>query len=209
MSMLKALTLTQPWATLVAIGQKRIETRSWSTPYLGPIAIHAAKGFPGWAKETCDESPFYEVLTKHKDLWPAGDETLTPYASERYAAIPLGAIVAIARLVHLTPTGYIQGLFPGGRIDLGTRGTWKLTAQEEAFGDFAPGRFAWLLADVRPLRTPIPCKGNLGLWTVPEDIALQIDSTINRGPIDTVSPDATENEAKRSLLDENARTPAQ
>lgn len=27
------LIFTQPWATLVAIGAKRIETRSWSTTY--------------------------------------------------------------------------------------------------------------------------------------------------------------------------------
>lgn len=41
---MKAITLTQPWATLVAIGAKRIETRSWATRYRGPLAIHAAKG---------------------------------------------------------------------------------------------------------------------------------------------------------------------
>ena len=48
---MKALTLTQPWASLVACGAKTIETRSWRTPYRGPVAIHAAKGFPadaGW-----------------------------------------------------------------------------------------------------------------------------------------------------------------
>ena len=38
----KVLTLTQPWATLVAIGAKKIETRSWSASYRGPLAIHAA-----------------------------------------------------------------------------------------------------------------------------------------------------------------------
>ena len=42
---MKALTLTQPWATLIAVGAKRIETRSWGTSYRGRIAIHAAKGF--------------------------------------------------------------------------------------------------------------------------------------------------------------------
>lgn len=35
---MKALTLTQPWATLVAIQAKRIETRSWGTDYRGWIA---------------------------------------------------------------------------------------------------------------------------------------------------------------------------
>ena len=43
---MKALSLTQPWATLVVIGAKRIETRSWHTSYVGPLLIHAAKAIP-------------------------------------------------------------------------------------------------------------------------------------------------------------------
>lgn len=39
----KALTLHQPWASLIALGVKTIETRSWSTKYRGPLAIHAGK----------------------------------------------------------------------------------------------------------------------------------------------------------------------
>jgi len=35
---------------------------------------------------------------------------------------------------------------------------------ERAFGDYSPGRWAWLLADVKPLTTPIPARGALGLW---------------------------------------------
>lgn len=40
---MKALTLWQPWASLVALGVKTIETRSWSTSHRGPLAIHASK----------------------------------------------------------------------------------------------------------------------------------------------------------------------
>ena len=40
---MKALTLWQPWATLIATGKKQIETRSWPTRYRGPLAIHAGK----------------------------------------------------------------------------------------------------------------------------------------------------------------------
>ncbi|MFL5577327.1 MAG: ASCH domain-containing protein [Gemmatimonadaceae bacterium] len=54
---MKALTLTQPWATLVAIGAKTIETRSWPTHYRGEVAIHAAKGFPDWARQIVDGEP--------------------------------------------------------------------------------------------------------------------------------------------------------
>jgi len=40
---LKALTLWQPWASLLAGGGKMFETRSWKTNYRGPVVIHAAK----------------------------------------------------------------------------------------------------------------------------------------------------------------------
>jgi hypothetical protein len=40
---MRAITLWQPWASAVALGLKRVETRSWKTPYRGPLAIHAAK----------------------------------------------------------------------------------------------------------------------------------------------------------------------
>jgi hypothetical protein len=43
--------MTQPWATLVALGATQYETRGWRPRYRGPIAIHAAKGFPLVAKE--------------------------------------------------------------------------------------------------------------------------------------------------------------
>ncbi len=40
---LRVMSLYQPWATLMAIGEKVFETRSWSTRYRGLVAIHAAK----------------------------------------------------------------------------------------------------------------------------------------------------------------------
>lgn len=46
MTDVRALTLWQPWASLVAVGAKTIETRGWSTDYRGPLLIHAAKRKP-------------------------------------------------------------------------------------------------------------------------------------------------------------------
>lgn len=40
---MKAISLWQPWASLMAAGVKIHETRHWSTPHRGKIAIHAAK----------------------------------------------------------------------------------------------------------------------------------------------------------------------
>lgn len=42
-SAMKALTICQPYAHLIAIGEKRVENRTWPTRYRGPLAIHAGK----------------------------------------------------------------------------------------------------------------------------------------------------------------------
>lgn len=153
---MKALSLTQPWATLIAIGAKRIETRSWQTPYRGPLAIHAAAGLsPVGGKrglmDTCRQVPFRSVLLRAGYLG-------TP-------SLPLGAIVAVCALVSVVTTQLIKA--PGGwgwSAPDGRLYDFILTDQERAFGDYSNGRYAWLLADIRPLAEPIPAKGALSLW---------------------------------------------
>jgi hypothetical protein len=43
MTTMKALSVKQPWANLLASGQKTIETRLWPTDYRGPILIVSSK----------------------------------------------------------------------------------------------------------------------------------------------------------------------
>lgn len=148
---MRALTLTQPWASLVALGQKRIETRSWSTPYRGPVAIHAAKGLQSIGGEAalpglCYQEPFRQAL--FGDVWyPPG---------RIFELIPRGVVVAVVDLVDVTKTGEAWSVQPDER--------------ELAFGDYAPGRFAWVLDNLRRLEAPLPCRGALGLWTLPVEI---------------------------------------
>jgi hypothetical protein len=59
---MKAITILQPWASLVAIGAKKIETRSWATKYRGPLAIHAGASDKGLKlilddKNACSKLP--------------------------------------------------------------------------------------------------------------------------------------------------------
>ncbi len=61
---MKALTLWQPWATLVAMEVKKIETRCWTTKYRGELAIHAAKGFPKDARAFTLEPVCYEAVKR-------------------------------------------------------------------------------------------------------------------------------------------------
>jgi len=97
-----------------------------------------------------------------------GDETLTHRAVERYLTLPLGAIVAVATLADVVSTAWLD-TNPGRRLmaELGL----ELTKNEQAFGDYTPGRWAWVLADVKRIPEPIPCRGALGLWDVAPEIA--------------------------------------
>jgi hypothetical protein len=40
---LKAISVKQPWANLIASGEKTIETRLWETKYRGPLLIVSSK----------------------------------------------------------------------------------------------------------------------------------------------------------------------
>jgi hypothetical protein len=149
---MKALTLTQPWATLIAIGAKRIETRSWGTDFHGQLAIHAAKGLGpvGGASgliRQCQDPAFADAL-----------KAATP-------PLPRGAIVAVAILERVC------------RIDMKLRAgvlAQTITPNEIEFGDYTSGRYAWFLENVVPLAEPIPCNGALSLWDVPDEVNKQI-----------------------------------
>lgn len=167
---MKCISLWQPWASLVAIGAKTIETRSWHTPHVGPIAIHAAK--------------FYSMETAAFAQRKLCAETLRA-AGLDWARLPRGAIIAVAQLdgcmrverLHSIQRARCPELdteiaatlrFAGKteeEIDIALN-EWQLTDRERAFGDYSPGRFAWLLADVRRLDEPVPCVGRQGLFNV-------------------------------------------
>jgi hypothetical protein len=163
---MKALTLTQPWASLVAISAKKIETRSWRTAYRGPLAIHAAKGFPKGAQDYLDSLVFFGAFKpKHAAILKRVGLRLVPKPCKREVAgsLPVGAVIATCRLISCLPTRELQhnqiietDLFAKSPV-------FKLDDQERTFGDYSPGRWAWLLADVQPCE-PIPARGALSLW---------------------------------------------
>lgn len=66
---MKALTIKQPWATLIMQGDKRFEFRSWQTKYRGDLLIHAGKsidksGMKRLAKYLPKELPLGKILGK-------------------------------------------------------------------------------------------------------------------------------------------------
>lgn len=159
MSEVKALSLWNPWAFLVMVGAKRIETRGYGTSWRGLLAIHATKAFPPGAIALCHSEPFKAVLKAHGIRYPAD--------------LPRGAIIAVANLHRVGRIGrrrdgqvYVEG------HDLPT------TGNELAFGNYEPNRWGWVLTNVRPLPEPIPCRGSLSLWEVPEEIVDQIRTAL-------------------------------
>lgn len=134
---MKALTLTQPWASLVALDCKRMETRDWQTSYRGLLAIHAAKSYPEWVQRLLLFDEDFRDAIRRSGFTPAD-----------FTSLPLGAVVAVVRLVDCV------------RI---TRDNAP-SAPEHAFGDYTPGRFMWRLRDTRRLPEPITARGYQQLW---------------------------------------------
>ena len=130
---MKALTIWQPWASLVAIGAKSCETRGWPTHYRGPLLIHAGVQWNRDQAVICRRPMFREALEPH---FGRAFDLSTAARAAAADVLPLGAVVAVARLVACSPT-WPQ---PEG-----------LDEREREFGDWGPGRYAFRLEDVRAL----------------------------------------------------------
>jgi activating signal cointegrator 1 len=191
---MKALTLWQPWASLVAFGVKTIETRSWSTKYRGPLAIHAAKKTVYGPIGDCYAETYYSnVVHDNFRCYCEADGVGPPctHGADRapcltkreklVAMLPLGAVVATSRLVDVVPmvprvptvrfefenhAGEHRLFVDADQLWLTNRrgGPPIETTAQLPYGDFSPGRYAWLLADTEPLDEPVPAKGRQGLW---------------------------------------------
>jgi hypothetical protein len=146
---MKALTLTQPWATLVAIGAKRIETRDWMTRHVGELLITASKKFPSDARHLCPTAPFSTAL---------GMETL-----HTGCALAVVDMIQCWRFDHRTE-----------QLIIARSAARLLPPYERYFGDYTSGRAGFVFRNIRRLTTPIPCRGSLGLWEVPPDVEAEV-----------------------------------
>jgi hypothetical protein len=167
---MKCLSQMQPFASLVALGAKRIETRSrdFTGGYRGPLAIHASKGKD--YMQLCDEEPFRTALA------PLRKPALLPDGGIASGIVlPLGCIVAVGDLVEvkeiiaspqdehgdtvMTVYDHLERL-PGWTWT----GHMNRVRTELAFGDYSPRRYMYMLRNVYALPKPILAKGSLGLW---------------------------------------------
>ncbi len=143
---MKALTIHQPYASLIAAGAKSFETRSWEPSdaqlAIGDLlAIHAGVGG--------HPDPYYNpsvvCAMRSARLLPQGHDY--PWVKDRDRILPLGSVVAVVRFL----------------------GAWStsdalIMDHEMPLGDYSEGRFAWSLKLVVQLPEPIPAKGAQRLW---------------------------------------------
>ena len=86
--MSKVISVLQPWASLVVLGHKKIETRFWNTKYRGERLIHASA-----RKIKVDEST-YNLWGHLSNVMPSDD----------YLKLPYGAIIGKVNLVDTIQT---------------------------------------------------------------------------------------------------------
>jgi activating signal cointegrator 1 len=176
----KALSLWQPWASLIALRVKTVETRSWRTSYRGPLAIHATKRVP-W-KSSADEGERAAAMTGEipRPLWEAMRAHVDEYPLLWAARLPRGVIVATCQLVDVLPitgpndAGHDEFVCPdiGGGLTLyrfENGGMYPATVDDDItsqipYGDFSEGRYAWILDDITACDPPVEASGRQGLW---------------------------------------------
>lgn len=144
---MKALPLWQPYASLIAYGAKRVETRDFPPRRLGLVAgqrivIHACK--------TPRDLRMLD-LDWFVDHVPFG----FPPADQ----LPLGALVAVCTLDRAAE------ITEQSAADL-----FERNPQEHAFGNYARARWAWVLRDIERFAEPIPFTGSQGTFEVDDEL---------------------------------------
>lgn len=143
---MKAITLYQPWATLMAIGAKTFETRSWDTKYRGLIAIHSAKAFPIWAQELMYQEPFFSMLER--------------MGYDDPESLQRGVILSIHDLKETYPTPNVPGQRKLYSNSILIPPAWP----ESQFGNYGARRYAWHMPLSQMLDVPYAIRGHQRLW---------------------------------------------
>jgi hypothetical protein len=146
MDAMKALTLFQPWASLVALGIKKIETRHWSTAHRGPLAIHA--GSAGRSLDG-DTGAYGQQLLAHPLLAPLIQQYQLP---AQLAGWPFSCILGTVDLHSCRRSS-----------DFNRAGS-QISELELLLGDYSDGRYGWMMADPVLFVPPVPSRGLPGLW---------------------------------------------
>lgn len=150
---IKALTIYQPWAALIAHKLKVYETRTWADAYRGPLAIHAGRTRESMQWLITDRRDARANLIR-AELMARDDYWRTAHV--------YGAIIAVGTLSAIFRT---ESMVP------------HISEREKLFGNYGEKRFGWEITNVVLLPEPIAVAGATGLWdwTPPAEVASLIN----------------------------------
>jgi len=137
---MKALSLLQPWASLVIMGLKTVETRNWATAYRGPLLIHAGKSKAG---QVVSAVPSINKYIPH------------------FNALPFGQIIGKV---------FLDDIIRVEEFVISNEAINRLTLENNVFGTYEVGRFAWILTNPEIFEMPVPARGMLSLWDYPYNL---------------------------------------
>lgn len=152
-----ALTIQQPWLDRIFFEGKRLENRTWKPPkkHIGSyILLHASKKID--RKEGRGLGLMTGAILGYARIkgfiYPDGvGLVLTPITMKD------GTVVQEPRISLMPPELY--DFSNRDERGLATMNRWWIR-----------GSYALILDEVETFRTPIPCKGTLRFWKVPEEV---------------------------------------
>lgn len=139
-----ALSIRQPWASLILKAGKGVENRDWPCRYRGRILIHASKGMTRGEHEDAIDFAVCAIRADPRNRGATRQVTLRELGFA-YEDLPRGGIIGSVEIVDCVT---------------------------ESASPWFVGRYGFVLRDPRPLPFT-PWKGQFGLFEVPEAALVQ------------------------------------
>ncbi len=168
---LRELTLTQPWAGLVAAGIKRVENRPRAmikrSDFCQLFAIHASRDI--------DERVYDRVF----DIAPELGGGIRAARHERWLELSriTSAVIGVARIDKVLDGGWDADSI-ARHADALSFSDGSLLGEAQVRWFFGP--VGYLTRDVQALAVPVPCRGHLGFWTLPPGIERAVNAQLTR-----------------------------
>lgn len=145
---MKAISLWEPWGSLIAVEAKRNETRGRKTNIRGDVVICAAR------QRHLPPERAIAWLGGHRAMFPTGFKN----ALELFYALKFGHALCVVELYDCIETS-----------NFGPNLLRNITLMESELGDYTSGRYAWLTRNCRRFAKPFPVRGRQGWFDVPDE----------------------------------------
>lgn len=164
---MKALTIWQPWASLIMAGAKPYEFRGWRTPrsLIGQrIVIHAAA-----RKIDQREAAVLHKVLRYRDQAAVAAKMAAETCLQPDLALPILARAGWPELHEPLPMACGLGTAIIGEPRLGTDIAAEFGVPRANDSDRDEhANWGWPLTDIEVWPTPIPMRGAQGFWNWPD-----------------------------------------